>query len=162
MKLSAPLVKLALLAPAALAASLPACSSTSITPCSCPSGTSYEESVTFAVIGAAATDVMALTSDCPPSGSFIQKYELLGPVEYPTGNGSFSGYWNTIEAESIFKYETAMVWSVYACSTGHPTNVFADYALFHEGALANATSVLQAEGKVKGSNVKPFSIQAFE
>lgn len=40
--------------------------------------------------------------------------------------------------------------------------VFADYALFHEGALANATSVLQAEGKVKGSNVKPFSIQAFE
>ena len=40
--------------------------------------------------------------------------------------------------------------------------VFTDYALFHEGALANATSVLQAQGKVKGSNVKPFSIQAFE
>ena len=38
---------------------------------------------------------------------------------------------------------------------------FADFAAFHEGALANATSVLQAEGKVLGSNVKPVSVQAF-
>ena len=37
----------------------------------------------------------------------------------------------------------------------------ADYALFHQSALTNATNVLQAAGKVLGSNVKPFSIQAF-
>lgn len=39
--------------------------------------------------------------------------------------------------------------------------MFADYALFHEQALANATSLLQEEGKVLGTNVNPFSIQAF-
>lgn len=60
MKLSA----FALLAPVVLAAPFPICSSTSITPCSCPSGSSYAQSVTFAVIGAAATDVEALISDC--------------------------------------------------------------------------------------------------
>ncbi|MCJ1425367.1 hypothetical protein MMC29_003266 [Sticta canariensis] len=180
MKLSAPLTTLALVASTALAApaaSLPACSSTSITPCSCPSGTSYEESATFAVIGAKAADFKAVTSDffktawlgaVPfatkgpdnqpgstrttnfgaynvtekassfihtfqhksfpysqflPSGSFIQKFEQLSssvPLEYTSGNGSFSGYWVTLVASSIFQYETAVVWSVYACSTGHP------------------------------------------
>jgi len=73
MKLSAPLSTLALLAPAALAESLPECSSTSTTPCSCPYGTSYEQSVTFAVIGAAATDVMALISDCSSATEFLLK-----------------------------------------------------------------------------------------
>ncbi len=37
----------------------------------------------------------------------------------------------------------------------------ADFALFHEDALQNATAVLQAEGKIKGDNVKPFSVQDF-
>ncbi|KAL8921866.1 MAG: hypothetical protein Q9172_003799 [Xanthocarpia lactea] len=44
-------------------ASLPACSTNSGTPCSCPPGSEYAESVTFTVIGAAAEDVTALTSD---------------------------------------------------------------------------------------------------
>ncbi|KAL2046767.1 hypothetical protein ABVK25_011555 [Lepraria finkii] len=206
MKLSAPFAAVTLLAPVALAASLPACSSTSTTPCGCPSDTSYEQSVTFAVIGAAATDVKTLISDffktawlgivpfatqgpdnqsgstrtssvptatgnytltekltelgSNPSGSFIEKFEQLPstvPVEYISGNGSFSGYWVTLESKFIFQYETAIVWSIYACSTGHPR----DFASFHESALANATSVLQREGKVLGLNVKPFSIQAF-
>ena len=64
MKLLAPLAIFALLAPAASSTSLPACSTNSITPCSCPNGTSYAQSVTFAVIGAAAADVKALISDC--------------------------------------------------------------------------------------------------
>ena len=34
-----------------------------------------------------------------------------------------------------------------------------DSASFHEGGLANATSILQMAGKVMGSNVKTFSIQ---
>lgn len=39
--------------------------------------------------------------------------------------------------------------------------LFADYALFHEHALANATRVLQEEGKVLGSSLKAVSIQSF-
>ena len=64
MRFSIRLIDLALLASAALGAALPACSSNSPTPCSCPSGTSYEQSVTFAVIGATAVDVQTLTADC--------------------------------------------------------------------------------------------------
>ncbi|KAI4161561.1 MAG: hypothetical protein L6R39_000051 [Caloplaca ligustica] len=44
-------------------ASLPACSTDSGTPCKCPAGSEYAESVTFTTIGAAAKDVTALTSD---------------------------------------------------------------------------------------------------
>ena len=65
MKFSLSFAAVTLVAPAALAASLPACSSTSTLPCSCPSSTTYGQSVTFAVIGATATDVKALISDCP-------------------------------------------------------------------------------------------------
>jgi hypothetical protein len=39
--------------------------------------------------------------------------------------------------------------------------LFADYAAFHEFAITNAKNVLQAQGKIRGSNVEPFSIQAF-
>lgn len=45
-------------------ATLPACSSTSVTPCSCPNGTDYWQSATLTVIGAAASDVKALIDDC--------------------------------------------------------------------------------------------------
>ncbi|KAI4276902.1 MAG: hypothetical protein L6R38_005554 [Xanthoria sp. 2 TBL-2021] len=48
---------------AAAPVSLPACSTGSGTPCKCPAGSEYGESVTFTVIGAAAKDVTALTSD---------------------------------------------------------------------------------------------------
>lgn len=209
MKFSTSLSTFGLLAPAALAApaARPAvCSSTSITPCTCPNGTSYQQSVTFAVIGAAATDVFALISDfykidwlgIPPSategpdnkpgairivnvpttegtyvfkeeltqltstpnGSFTMKFQMLPstiPLEFASKNGSFAGYWVTLDSDSVFQHETSLVWSVYACSTGHPE----DFAAFHESSLANATSILQAEGKVLGSSVKPFSIQAF-
>lgn len=206
-----------ILAIGAQANSLPACSDKSITPCSCPAGTDYSQSVTFAVIGAAAKDVRALIADCkaarPTSllsiadpygtvykcawlgvvpyafegpdntpgvsirtsrlptlvgvnvisekacfnliftvlqssfpitpyptrdhplkihqlttyktnstGSFTQAFEQLPstvPVEYPAGNGSFSGYWVTLESTAIFEYETAIRWSIYACETGH-------------------------------------------
>lgn len=214
MKLSLPLGALgtlALLAPAAYAEahaeSLPKCSTNSITPCACPNGTQYSQSVTFAVIGAAAADIKVLTSDFfnpawfgfvpfatkgpnntpgvsertshlptlvgtydvtelltelrhKPDGSFIQKFELLAstiPIEYHSGNGSFGGYWVTIESKSIFKYETAFRWSVYACETVHALN----YAKFFQNALHTVTSVLQPEGKIVGTSVAPFSIQDF-
>lgn len=37
----------------------------------------------------------------------------------------------------------------------------ADYAVFHEGALANATQILQDQGKILGTNLKPISVQSF-
>ena len=63
-----------------------------------------------------------------PDGSFIQKFELLPslvPIEYHAGNGSFGGYWVTLESKSVFQYETLIQWSVYACETGHPQGRFA-------------------------------------
>lgn len=64
MRLSTRLTTFAILAPAALAAALPKCSTNSSLPCHCPHGTAYEQAVTFTVIGAAAKDVTALISDC--------------------------------------------------------------------------------------------------
>jgi hypothetical protein len=55
-------------------------------------------------------------------GSFIQRFEQLKstiPLEYHTGNGSFSGYWVTLQAKAVFRYETVVDWSIYACETGH-------------------------------------------
>ncbi|KAL8760704.1 MAG: hypothetical protein Q9184_003127 [Pyrenodesmia sp. 2 TL-2023] len=66
-------------------ATLAACSTNSGTPCSCPAGSEYAESVTFAVIGAAAQDVTALASD------FINT-AWLGLVPYAyTGSGNKVG-----------------------------------------------------------------------
>ncbi|KAI0876194.1 hypothetical protein GGS24DRAFT_514340 [Hypoxylon argillaceum] len=93
-------------------------------------------------------------------GSFVQSFEQLPstvPVEYHSNNGSFSGYWVTLEGTRIFEYETLIRWSVYACETGHVQ----DFAAFHEGALNNASSILSAQGKIKGINVDPVSAQAF-
>jgi len=64
MKLSAIIISFASLALTAIAQSLPACSADSGTPCSCPTGTEYQQSVTFAVIGALGTDVKDLLTDC--------------------------------------------------------------------------------------------------
>ena len=36
-----------------------------------------------------------------------------------------------------------------------------DVAEFHEGALTNATAILQKQGKIKGLNIKPQSVQKF-
>jgi len=95
-----------------------------------------------------------------PDGSFVQRFEQLEstiPLEYHTNNGSFSGYWITLEATAIFKYETLISWHNYACETGHARN----FARFHEGALNNATSILTAAGKVLGVTSGPYSAQNF-
>ncbi|KAK8909190.1 hypothetical protein QC760_001921 [Botrytis cinerea] len=93
-------------------------------------------------------------------GGFIEKFEQLSstiPVAYNSGNGSFSGYWVTLESTYIFKHETAIRWSIYACETGHARN----FAVFHENALKNMSSVLTAQGKIKGINLQPYSVQNF-
>ncbi|PQE23433.1 hypothetical protein CJF30_00010515 [Rutstroemia sp. NJR-2017a BBW] len=98
--------------------------------------------------------------DINPRGGFIEKFEQLAstvPVPYTSGNGSFSGYWVTLESTYIFQNETAIRWSIYACETGHARN----FAVFHENALKNATTVLAAQGKIKGTNIGPYSYQNF-
>ncbi|TEY59439.1 hypothetical protein BOTCAL_0192g00020 [Botryotinia calthae] len=93
-------------------------------------------------------------------GGFIEKFEQLAstvPVAYNSGNGSFSGYWVTLESTYIFKHETAIRWSIYACETGNARN----FAVFHENALKNVSSVLTAQGKIKGINLQPYSVQNF-
>jgi hypothetical protein len=70
--------------------------------------------------------------------SFIEKFEQLPstvPVEYSSGNGSFSGYWVTLESQSIFQYETAIRWSIYACETGHARSMFSSYSSYSQSAI---------------------------
>ena len=43
------------------------CSFHSAEPCKCPSGTTFQSSTTYAVIGAAAKDVKDITFDCKQS-----------------------------------------------------------------------------------------------
>lgn len=50
-------------APQAASAALPPCSGKKV-PCACPSGSTFANSTTYAVVGASATDVTAITSDC--------------------------------------------------------------------------------------------------
>ncbi|KAI0016043.1 hypothetical protein F4780DRAFT_783609 [Xylariomycetidae sp. FL0641] len=152
------------------AASLPSCSQDSSTPCRCPAGTEYAESVTVSVIGAPAKDVGAIVNNffdmswfgvtpyatsgpentpgkstrsatgmtdvgtynftelldelrIEPDGSFEQRFEQLPssvPVEYDSGNGSFSGAWVHLEGTAIYQNETRMTWGVHVCQTGHP------------------------------------------
>jgi hypothetical protein len=43
------------------------CATNSGADCVCPPGTTYDESVTWAVVGAPVSDVEALMNDCKPS-----------------------------------------------------------------------------------------------
>jgi len=68
-----------------------------------------------------------------PDGSYVEKFEQLPstvPVEYHSGNGSFGGYWVTLESKSIFQYETAFRWSIYACETGHARSTCKPISIF--------------------------------
>ena len=55
-----------------------------------------------------------------PDGSFKSLYEQVGEVPYKNGKGKFAGWWEDLQGENAFPYETPMRWSLYACQTGHP------------------------------------------
>lgn len=89
MKASTPLTTLALLASSALAAPSPfslshrkdlkKCSAKSLLPCACPQGTTYRESVTFSVVGAAAKDVKdVISSYFKPSWLGVTPHSTIG------------------------------------------------------------------------------------
>ncbi|KAI1167938.1 hypothetical protein F5B18DRAFT_647165 [Nemania serpens] len=60
------------------------CSSISGTPCRCPAGTDYSESVTTALIGATASNVGFLTNDFfNPVWTGVEPWTLQGPDNFP-------------------------------------------------------------------------------
>ncbi|KAI1145180.1 hypothetical protein F4825DRAFT_467549 [Nemania diffusa] len=194
--------------PTAFALALPGvvlpCSALSGTPCICPIGTDYSESVTTAVIGASASNVGYVTNDffnpswfgvdlyyvqgpdnfpelsireynistsvgtylfserlnfrfIFPDGSFEQRYEQRGTIQYQSSNGSFSGNWVTLKGDRVFDNQTLVRFSNYACQTGHPI----DFAAFHEISLSNATNILKAAGMAAGASTTPVSAQLY-
>ena len=89
-------------------------------------------------------------------GSYRARFALFNPpIEYPTGNGSYSGYWITFDAEYVAQYETALKWQNYACFTGHPI----DYASAHASALKGLLATMGKAGLVKGNTTGPYAVQ---
>ncbi|KAI4159286.1 MAG: hypothetical protein LQ342_006690 [Letrouitia transgressa] len=182
---------------------LPTCESSTFTqPCQCPEGTKYESTVTYAVIGANAHDVRAVTGNFfdirwlgmeplvtegpentkgstrtdwvptmkghynfteealeykfHPDGGFETAYKQQNvPIVYHAdqGPGSFAGELVTWKSEYLGEHETAVQWGVYVCFTGG----LLGFPEFHEMGLNNASKILEAQGKLKGKNVKPWS-----
>ncbi|MCJ1291610.1 hypothetical protein MMC34_003155 [Xylographa carneopallida] len=92
-----------------------------------------------------------------PDGGFKQRFILAKPIEYQSGNGSFAGYWVTLEARYLTDVETTILWGAYACFTGHPLAL----STFRAGALAGAEATLKQKGLLTGINVAPVSLQSF-
>lgn len=93
-----------------------------------------------------------------PDGSYVARFSQFNtPIEYGTGNGSFSGYWITFDAEYAAEYETALTWSIYACFTGFPYN----FGVIHVRALKDLLAVMDKAGLVKGNTTGPYYVQNF-
>ncbi|KAL8785989.1 MAG: hypothetical protein Q9195_008400, partial [Heterodermia aff. obscurata] len=81
-------------------------------------------------------------------GSYIMRFSLFNvPVAYKKGKeGSFAGYWVTLDAQWAGKWETVVRWDVSACLTGTPF----DFAKLHVDALDNLLKAMDKAGLVKG------------
>ena len=91
-------------------------------------------------------------------GSYLARFSQYNvPVEYPSGNGSYSGYWITFDAEYAAEYETNLKWEIYACFTGHPF----DFAESHSSDLNNLLATMQKAGLVKGNITEIYTVQAW-
>ncbi len=83
------------------------------------------------------------------------------PVLVPEtqGGGGFYGYWVTLDvSQTVFEYESLIVWNVYYCITGNPFGEA--FTTFHENIIRNVTSTLQGENKLHGIEIGPYSIQS--
>ncbi|KAI1296133.1 hypothetical protein F5Y03DRAFT_297012 [Xylaria venustula] len=89
-------------------------------------------------------------------GSFSQSYEQTAPIEYSSGNGSFSGYWTTMRGDRYFQNETMVTIIIYACMTGHPI----DFAATHGEVLTYVISLFGGS-LGSGASAGPISIQSF-
>ena len=87
---------------------------------------------------------------------FSTKWNLIdAPVDYvstsSTGKGILAGTWDTMSV-SASGNQTYWHWNIYACFSAE-----FDFAAFHESAMKNVTSILQAQGKTEGSIIGPYS-----
>ncbi|MCJ1366362.1 hypothetical protein MMC16_005490 [Acarospora aff. strigata] len=175
-------------------------------PCKCPSGTSFLNSTTYAVIGGSAKDIKAIAGSyfntdwfgfTPDSvtgpdntkgswrtltgetdvgtytflerlyeikekrdGSFLHKYDQKNNpvIFYPQhGNGSFAGYWDTLDVKYVDDCKTDVLWNIYACFTNGKSEMFSG---FHESALNNITAILKTQGKLRSNGTAPWSISS--
>ncbi|KAI1121808.1 hypothetical protein F5Y10DRAFT_288056 [Nemania abortiva] len=93
-----------------------------------------------------------------PDGSFTMAFEQVqASIPYPNGTGVFAGWWGSISGIAATGDETIVTWTNWACETAHIRN----FAGFHEISFKNATDILAAQGKVRGTNVSPSSAQSF-
>ncbi|KAI9884340.1 MAG: hypothetical protein M1823_003879 [Watsoniomyces obsoletus] len=92
-------------------------------------------------------------------GSYGQSFDHVNsPVIVPGSNGAqqFNGYWVRLDLKPKpnQKFQTDIEWNTWSCLTGNPFPIEA----FHEAGFKNLTSVLEAQGKIKGPNTTPFSV----
>ncbi|MCJ1312672.1 hypothetical protein MMC25_006348 [Agyrium rufum] len=93
-----------------------------------------------------------------PDGSYVARISQgTIPIEYDTGNGSFSGYWITFDAQAVAPRETWLDWSIYACFTGTPF----DFGEQHNYVLSNLLASMKKAGLVKGNTTGPYYVQSF-
>ena len=83
---------------------------------------------------------------------FTTKWNLIdAPVDYvstsASSKGILAGSWDTMEVRATGT-QTYWYWNIYACFSAP-----FDFAAFHESAMKNVTSVLQAQGKTHGNIV---------
>lgn len=101
------------------------------------------------------TQLIAYSSQ--PDGGFLQRFTLVDPIEYNSHNGSFAGYWVTLQTGYWGGNETLVKFDAYACFTGHPI----PFATFRAGALQGVEATLNGKGLLTGVDVPPYSNQTF-
>ncbi|KAI3320548.1 hypothetical protein HD806DRAFT_223534 [Xylariaceae sp. AK1471] len=117
-------------------------------------------SVRFPIVPTGIEDVeeRLVARKVEPDGSFIMTFEQVqASIAYPNGTGVFAGWWGSISGIAATGDETIITWSNWACETAH----IRSFSGFHEISFKNATDILAAQGKVRGTNVGPFSAQSF-
>ncbi|KAJ8119171.1 hypothetical protein ONZ43_g3836 [Nemania bipapillata] len=117
-------------------------------------------SVRYSLVPAGVEDVdeRLVARRVADDGSFIMAFEQVqASIPYPDGTGVFAGWWGSISGIAATGDETIVTWTNWACETAHIRN----FAGFHEISFKNATDILTAQGKVRGTNVNPSSAQSF-
>ncbi|KAI1810899.1 hypothetical protein GGS20DRAFT_589092 [Poronia punctata] len=158
------------LAPSVLAAAtfLLPCSAISGTPCRCPDGTVYSESITAALIGATANDVGMITNDFfNVSWQGTPVFSKQGPNNFPllsvrTINITTSVGVYPVTQRLTFRliFPDGSFEQKYE-QTGPITYRAGNFANFQTRALANATRILTNRGLVHGVSSDPISAENF-
>ena len=104
----------------------------------------------------------------------MTKSIILVPVLVPQaqGGGGYYGYWVSLDVkQTATPYQSIIVWGVSHCVIGNPfrksfnvsscihlTLTISAFASFHENTIKSVTATLQSQGKIKGTNIGPYSV----